>query len=290
MIKRRTKPPSRPCSVRFKVALVAAMIATGCFQPAVRTIAQQPSSAAAASLEIDFARASPVDEAYRKQFLECDQANTFGGVPMSEQCSRDRNNLIRLVSFPRANGLPGAAIVFTSKLGVDYDGSWVAAHTPGMTDNKHTSKEYPGPDGRNIPTDSDAVPYIVIPNWGSADSATRNAFARKTGIQLGDFAVVIFGGKIVPVVVADGGPFNKIGEGSVALHRALGREFCLSRNTEGVCTKLNASPSSIGGDVTTIVFTGSNEPNITAASLAMTMQDATLRLYGAFRQAYGGPP
>jgi Fungal chitosanase of glycosyl hydrolase group 75 len=273
-----------------KQVMVGILIIGGCLQPVVTTRAQPPTKTTPA--QIIFTTATPIDEDYRQQFLDCDQNNTFRGQEMEgfRRCSGDPNNLARLVGFQKTNGLPGNAVAFTTKLGVDYDGSWVAAHTPGMTDLKDTSKEYPGPDGRNVPTDSDAVPYVVIPNAGGADADIRNAFSRKTGVRLGDFGVVIFQDHVVPVVVADGGPFNKIGEGSVALHRALGREFCLNRNADGICIKLNPGPSSISAGVTTIVFTGSEIPGTTAATLPKVAHDEGLRLFGIFMQTYGGSP
>jgi hypothetical protein len=276
----------------YRRAIFVALLASGCSQPSAHAGAQPPPTTGAPPSEINFAKAAPVDEEYRAQFLECDQRDVFRGIAMEkfQRCSGDPNNLVRLVRFPKIDGLPGVAIAFTSKLGVDYDGSWVAAHTPGMTDQKDTSKEYPGPNGQNVPTDSDSIPYIVIPNAGHADSAIRNGFTTNTGVKLGDLGVVLFQGHVVPVVVADGGPFNKIGEGSVALHRALGREFCLSRNAEGTCVKLNPSPSSIEGGVSAIIFTDSQVSGITAASLAKVTNDQGMRLFGIFQQTYGTSP
>src|SRR5271165_688354 len=250
--------------------LLTALIAGGCTKPATRVAAQSAPTPAEPFAQIDFSKASPVDEDYRQQFVNCDKSDVFRGMPMEgfRKCSGDPNNLTRLVRIPSAPGLPGAVIAFTSKLGVDYDGSWVAAHTPGMTDLKDTSKEFPGPDGKSVPTDSDTVAYVVIPNAGNADPKIRNGFAIETSVQLGNVGVVLFQGKIVPVIVADGGPFNKIGEGSMALHRALGTELCLNRDSQGICTKVNLHPSSIGEGVTTIVFAGSSLPGVKAADVA----------------------
>ena len=287
-----TGSPLLPGLAWCRRGLLAGLVATGCVAPTVQPKAQPSAAATPTTSQIDFAKAPPIDEDYRQQFLDCDRNNIFRGVAMEgfRRCSGDPNNLTRLVRFQKTDGLPGNAVAFTTKLGVDYDGSWVAAHTPGMTDLKDTSKEYPGPDGQNVPTNSDAIPYVVIPNAGGADTDIRNAFSHKTGVRLGDFGVVIFQGHVVPVVVADGGPFNKIGEGSIALHRALGREFCLNRNADGICTKLNSGPSSIDGEVTTIVFAGSELHGTTAATLPKVTQDEGLRLFGIFMQTYGGSP
>jgi hypothetical protein len=269
--------------------LTIALIAGACSQPAPDAAAQQAPATSARSSSIDFSKSTPVDEAYRQRFVDCDQRNVFQGLRMSgfAKCDGDQNRLTRLVRFNVVQGLPGDAVAFTSKLGVDYDGSWVAAHTPGMTDQKDTSKEFPGPDGKNVPADSDTVAYIVVPNAGPREFA--KVFARKTGVQFADVGVVIFQDHVVPVIVADGGPFNKIGEGSMALHRALGTELCRSRNSDGICTKVNSSPSSIGGGVTTIIFTRSAVPGVSAATVAQTTHDQALKLFDVFRQTYGGP-
>jgi hypothetical protein len=50
------------------------------------------------------------------------------------------------------------------------------------------------------------------------------AVTRKTGAKLGDFAVVVNkkNGKLSFAIFADGGPPNKLGEGSIALADSLG--------------------------------------------------------------------
>ena len=61
---------------------------------------------------------------------------------------------------------------------------------------------------------ADYDPFIVIPIdiLGSSD-----AYAPKVG----DFAVVVFGKKIYPAIVGDGGPTFKVGEGSLRLAREI---------------------------------------------------------------------
>lgn len=270
--------------------LVLALIAGACSQPGSAMTAERLAETAPSAPVIDFSRSTPVDEAYRQQFTDCDQRNIFQGIALTgfAKCTGDPNRLTRLVRFDTVPGLPGDAIAFTSKLGVDYDGSFVAAHTPGMTDQKDTSEEFPGADGTPVPTDSDQVAYIVIPNSGPR--SLRGAFSQKTGVQLGDVGIVLFQDHVVPVIVADGGPFNKVGEGSMALHRALGTELCRSRNTDGVCTKVNPNPSSISSGVTTIIFTNSLPHGATAATVAQLARDKALSLFTTFGKAYAAPP
>ena len=61
---------------------------------------------------------------------------------------------------------------------------------------------------------ADYDPFIVIPIdiLGSSD-----AYAPK----IGDFAVIIFGKKLYPAIVGDGGPTFKVGEGSLRLAREM---------------------------------------------------------------------
>jgi hypothetical protein len=62
--------------------------------------------------------------------------------------------------------------------------------------------------------DATKIPYIVLPP----------EFMEQFGVALGDLAVVINrkNGKSSPAIFADTGPRGKIGEGSIALARALG--------------------------------------------------------------------
>ncbi|HRJ53065.1 MAG TPA: glycoside hydrolase family 75 protein [Candidatus Thiothrix moscowensis] len=71
--------------------------------------------------------------------------------------------------------------------------------------------------------DSNTIPYIVIPSTWQRSSAP--------GVKLGDFAVILrkSTGKISYAVVGDTGPNSKLGEGSVALHEALGNNPFMMR-------------------------------------------------------------
>lgn len=61
---------------------------------------------------------------------------------------------------------------------------------------------------------SRAVPYIAVPPE-----------VLGLGVQIGDLALVSVGGKSAAAIVADVGPRRKVGEGSIALARALGLEL-----------------------------------------------------------------
>jgi hypothetical protein len=108
--------------------------------------------------------------------------------------------------------------------------------------------------GENVRTpqaqlDSNTVPFAVIPgHWQSA---------RQPGPRLGDFGVAYrrSTGKLAFFVIGDTGPRNKLGEGSVALHQALGNDPFVMRH--GVRRALRGIS---GRDVLYVLFPGSAQP------------------------------
>jgi len=173
-----------------------------------------------------------LDEVYRSQFASCDRDNTFHGVLLKPPhgCKTDPSRLTKLERIAAGAGKP-EAIVYVSKLAWDRDGSSFACSTPGHTDQCATSYMLnpteavpcPGAAGTRppcVPVDADRIAYVAIPAAGPVSIRPRE-FRDKSGVGFGDFGVVIANGKMVPVIVADGGPANKIGEGSTALLNAL---------------------------------------------------------------------
>jgi len=128
----------------------------------------------------------------------------------------------------------GGPLYFDSLLDLDSDGSRFASQD--ATGQSETSLHHP--DGK--PVDSNAVPFFVLPG----------GFEKQFGIQLGDVAAVVFKGKVEFAVFADRGPRNKLGEGSIALHRSLGHETIRGGRLHD---------EAIDADVITIVFPGSGD-------------------------------
>lgn len=133
--------------------------------------------------------------------------------------------------------LEGGELYFDSLLNLDTDGSiYYAQDAQGQN---RTSIE--NADGS--PVDADVVPYFVLPERG---------FYQQFGIKLGDVAAVIYRGKIEFAVFADEYGHQhleeQLGEGSIALHRALGHETIVGGKL---------IDEAIDGDVITIVFPGS---------------------------------
>jgi hypothetical protein len=226
---------------------------------------------------VDLPPGQPIDEAYRREFDRCDQADRFRGHH-AHGCRDDPNAVSAL------RRLPDGAIAYTAKLAVDLDGSpFACSPAHGAMDQCPTALMLPDAKGRDRPVDADAIPYVVIPEAGPRD--VHGEFGRKTGVRVGDFGVVIARGRLVPVIVADTGPFAKLGEGSLALHRALGRELCARRGPDGVCRQVVDPMESIGGDVTTVIFPGSAHSDLTQATLAETVRRAGPALWSEARRA-----
>lgn len=130
--------------------------------------------------------------------------------------------------------------------------------------------------GENIRTpqaqlDSNTVPFAVIPgNWQTSGNP---------GPKLGDFGVAYrrSNGKSAFFVVGDTGPRNKLGEGSVALHQALGNDPFMMR-----LDVRRARKNISGRDVVYLLFP-------TTAQAGQKFDTASIdRLAGAQLQAFGG--
>ena len=102
------------------------------------------------------------------------------------------------------------AFYSNSKLDLDTDGVKIAGINYDSTHQNQTSID---PNGRWL--NSNNVNFIVIPG-GFSD--------RHGGVGVKTLATVIYNGHVAHCVIADVGPRSKFGEGSIALHRALGFE------------------------------------------------------------------
>lgn len=216
---------------------------------------EAPSGSAAAVREIDFGRAANLNEDYHSQFSLCDTQNVFRGVHLSgfRKCSGDKNNVEALLRFP--NG----TIFFEAKMSLDIDGSWKACNSPGLADLCPTSYRWPNLTDRASFLDSERIPFIVIPTSGP--DRWKTEFRETSGVKIGDFAVVVFNGHIVPALVGDGGPFNKLGEASNAVFKAVGKDRCRETNSDGHCTRF--LDASVESDVLYFVFPGTASSHIT---------------------------
>ncbi len=219
-----------------------------------------------------------IDEAYRARFDACDAAPDTDptGFQGRRGCGGDANR-VRWI-----RRLPGGAVAWNSKLAVDLDGSALAcSEDRGRMDQCGTSLMPPNAAGAPTPVDADRVPYVVIPI--SRPGEPRGEFTRLTGVGVGDFGVVIWRGRTVPVIVADTGPWPKLGEGSLALHRELGHDECRRRDAAHVCRAGSDDMGSIEGDVVTVLFPGTARPDLTAETVEAVTRTEGTRLWANYR-------
>lgn len=234
-----------------------------------------PICAAPAPTPLDLSAGRTVDEDYRREFGVCDRADTFHGHAV-HGCRNDPNAVTAL------RRLPDGAIAYVSKLAVDLDGSpFACSPDHGAMDQCPTSLMLPDGKGGEVPVDADTIPYVVIP-W-EGPHGERGKFTDLTGVRAGDFGYVTYGNATVPVIVADTGPFEKLGEGSLALHRALGRELCVARDTKGACIRVADPMESIDGNVVTVLFPGSARDDLTPATIARAIPAEVAKLRTAAR-------
>ncbi len=263
-------------STRVGAALPLIALVVACFASASPLKRTWPTG-------VDLPTGTPIDEAYRREFAMCDTAGTFRGHTgrWESHCASDPNAVTAL------RRLPGDVIAYTSKLAVDLDGSpFACGPHHGHMDQCPTTLMLPDGHGGEVPVDSDAVPYVVIPDSGpSAEAGPPDAageFARRTGLHVGDFGVVIWRGQTVPVIIADTGPYSLLGEGSLALHRALGRDQCTKHDGKGVCVAVIEEMTSISRDVTTVLFPGSAQKGLTPDNIAAVTRRAGLQLWSSY--------
>lgn len=228
---------------------------------------------------VGLAPGSEISEDYRHQFDLCDTEARFRSHESLgwRGCGDDPNQAVAL------RRLPSGAVAYSSKLAVDLDGSPFACGPNHTRSDQCPTSLMLEKDGKDVPIDADRIPYVVIPEAGPSD--VQGEFHRLTGVGVGDFGVVIANGRIVPVIVADTGPYSKLGEGSIALHRALGRELCTKRSAQGVCRDVVEPMESIGGDVVTIVFPGTARHDLTPETVADIVAHEGLRLWAQARHS-----
>jgi len=245
------------------------------------TYAPPPASAATVA-GVRFESAAPIDESYRAEFDRCDRENIFREeeMPGFRKWTDDPNKVKVLLRFP--NG----TIFFQAKLALDIDGSQKACNNPGSADQCGTWFKWKDQSGKAANVDSDQYPFVVIPVAGLRGRDDRE-FRDKTGIAKGDLGVVIYKDKIVPVFVADGGPHNKLGEGSAALLKALGEDRCREWQ-HGHCARYR--DFSVPGNVLFILFPNSGIADLTPAKALEKIRVEALKRFAQLKQTVPPEP
>ena len=277
------------------------LILMGSFlSPAFAQVSYTPPTQSASVLQdIPFNQAVPVDEAYRKEFEKCDKNDTFRGfsLPIIRRCKNDPNNVKALLKFS------DGTIFIESKLSLDIDGSWLACKGQGApTSQCPTSFNWPTETQEpNKFVDPDNFAYIVNPtfNFQSSDTGGNKLFEKKTGVKLGDLGVVVYKDKVVPVFIADSGPYNKLGEGSSLLHQLIGEDKCKAgkRRTDGktrpdkrwisdvYCT--DYKNVSVDDKVLFFIFPNSKIPNLSPSNAVAKINAEALKRFEKLKNNRG---
>jgi Fungal chitosanase of glycosyl hydrolase group 75 len=217
---------------------------------------------------------------FRSLYDECDRTDRFDGVGLPlfdgkpESCRVDPNRaqaLGRLAKGP---------IYFKSKAAVDADGAPVSCGAQrSATDQCQTWLRYDRGPHKYI--NAEQVPYIVIPSDGPD---ARHSFERASGVTVGDLAVVMYGQRCVYGIVADSGPYYRIGEASIAMHEALGNPQCASSTRP--CPRLIANGMGVGiaEGVGFLIFPRSRPTDLSADNILQKIQIETHRQVRQFLQ------
>ena len=255
-------------------------------------------------------------QAYKAKFAECDTHNTFGGKDVGKYgCftdangnhkfdpdeTNDTNRLKYLFPIPHSQ----SAVLYQSKMSLDLDGGYQACVLKaGGTNQCATSMGYESglrtqyekdikafgslkkiPDAKlkiyfeKLFVQSDTVPYVVLP------SSDNGEFSGATKVKTGDLGVVIFDNQVVPVLVADRGPYFRIGEASLRVFESLNSSRCRQWTSEDKTYCSRTRNSSISDGVTTILFPGSafQAGILNPDNIVKTVSKKALQLYGALK-------
>jgi hypothetical protein len=271
--------------------------------PRAQTIAYKaPANSNAALRFLEKRQLTELVPAYKAKFDECDAKDTFGGQPLphNDKCSGDKN---RVKYLARVDGAANA-VLYQSKMSLDLDGGYIAcvmkmgasnqcqttfAYDESLSrDYDNDVKTYGGerkiPDAKltryfnELFVQSDFVPYIVLPGNDEGE------FSSLTGAKTGDLGVVVYNNIVVPVFVADRGPFFRLGEASARVFKAVGKTGCNAWLASAPRYCVHELGSSVDNDVTTIVFPGTRFAKgvLTPANVNSRVGLEAIRLYNDF--------
>jgi len=246
-------------------AVISASLALLVASPiaAVGPVYKPPPDSAPLLLGIDWSKGELVGQEYTEAFKACD----------SGPCSTDPNRNTVILQMPTDT------VFFDAKMGLDTDGATFFGPGGDATHLPNTAWKL---EGTSI--DSNAVPYFVVP---------LGTFRQGLGVKLGDVAMVIYRGQRSPAVVADLGPYGsvhagktyfRLGEGSIALHEALGhklRKLDASGKLIGVKDVSIQSVGKSAGPVLYFIFRNSEPKDLTRANLASKISEEAEKRFAA---------
>ncbi len=185
-----------------------------------------------------------------------------------------------LAYVPTAGRIPGDEVLYfhTTRLDLDTDGStgsWGSAKAEKSHQNLTSLDRRAHAHGIDKgSTDSNVTPYFVLP---LRDSSTDSIWVGQDhGISLGDVGVILGKNRVVYAQFADVGPSSKIGEASIAVHRAFGQDDITGRT--------HVRDADLSGPFVTIVFPRSASPG-----LRLSPSDIASRARALFTRLGGMP-
>jgi hypothetical protein len=173
-----------------------------------------------------------------------------------------------LAYVPTQDRIEAAEVLYfqTTRLDLDTDGattSWGNAK-PERSHQYETSLDKRAHD--KAATDANVTPYFVLP---LRDTGTNSIWVGKDhGVMLGDVGVIIGRNQVVYAQFADAGPAGKLGEASIAVHRAFGQDDVTGRT--------RVRDVDLAGPFVTIVFPGSGPPGLRLSAEEIATRARTL--------------
>lgn len=138
--------------------------------------------------------------------------NSTGKVVKDKKGRTSRETMKGVTEIRRIGDL--GAIQIESGLQIDADGSADSTTVDPDHGQVDTSLKWLDAEGKAHAIDTFKVPFFVLPmGW-----------YKEQGIELGDIAAVIYKDRIEYAIFADVGPYQKLGEASIALHDNLGNK------------------------------------------------------------------
>jgi hypothetical protein len=181
-------------------------------------------------------------------------------LPHAEVVPGVRKREVFLAWVPTEGRIASSDVLYfeTSYLGFDTDGSRASwSQTKKDSDHRDDVSLRHG-------TDANKLPYFVLPKYPNTD---RNWVGKDHGIHIGAVGVILGvdaksgSPKVVCAQFADAGPYDEIGEASIATHRAFGRENVYDEHGRPLA-HVHDTDLRTGVDFITIVFpnTGAFRP------------------------------
>lgn len=176
----------------------------------------------------------------------------------------EKSNCTALLRFPKKDQRP-KTVFWESKMAIDADGGPNMAHLTGKSldpEEGADSTAFEFSEGEYLVAEENA--YVVLSEWKDF-IAPEDGGRTLSEVRVGDVAVIVHKGLKAAAIVGDTGPEDdkekpqpKIGEGSIKLHKLLGRpNACKMDHTNTFCVEVGRE--SIPGQVLFFVFPGSHK-------------------------------